>query len=321
MEQIKNYLTYFIGIFMIGIFMKEFRGFFEEQENKKALETLQDYFNHEFSVSDIKKSSKPLLWVHIPFERNARHWLDFNTRNTNRLNQPYIFFCLKSIIDNCGEDFQIVFVDNSSFSRLLKEWNIEINDKPEPIKGRLTQLAMHKILHEYGGITLPHSFFCLRSLKTLFTDILSNHDVFATKRASSNIVRDDVFVNDDRIIGCNRGSNILSDIIKDMEKMLSTDYTHDFDLSGKSSSLYDNPFIFSVNPALFGVVDESNEIIHSEDLIGHTKPIDFHSQCFGFTIDADFFLNKRKYEWFTRMSLEQVLESNTNIAKIIIENS
>ena len=59
---------------------------------------------------------KPILWVHTTHNINARHWLNFGSRNTLQLNQPYILSCIETIVRHCSDSFHICLIDDSSFS-------------------------------------------------------------------------------------------------------------------------------------------------------------------------------------------------------------
>ena len=59
------------------------------------------------SLEDIKK---PILWIHIAHEKNARWWQSFYSRSTEYLNQPYIFLTIRSIIQHCADDFHICLI-------------------------------------------------------------------------------------------------------------------------------------------------------------------------------------------------------------------
>ena len=51
--------------------------------------------------------------------------VDFHSRNTNNLNQPYLHLTIQSIIDHCSNDFHICLIDDDSFSKLIPEWDIK----------------------------------------------------------------------------------------------------------------------------------------------------------------------------------------------------
>ena len=46
----------------------------------------------------LAKSKKPILWIHMNYDINARWWSSFYSRNSTDLNQPYLYLTIKSII-------------------------------------------------------------------------------------------------------------------------------------------------------------------------------------------------------------------------------
>ena len=78
----------------------------KKQDNAKNVEEydlVKKYLLNEQSLL----GDKPNLWIPIEYEINSRNWLNFGSRNTRRLNQPYLYLTVKTIIDKCGESEQI----------------------------------------------------------------------------------------------------------------------------------------------------------------------------------------------------------------------
>ena len=48
---------------------------------------------------DLAQSKKPIVWIHIPYEINSRSWDSFYSRNSENLNQPYLYLTIESIIN------------------------------------------------------------------------------------------------------------------------------------------------------------------------------------------------------------------------------
>ena len=59
--------------------------------------------------------NRPKIWIHSKYELNARKWKDFQSRNSTDLNQPYIHATIKTIINHCGNDFNVCLIDDESF--------------------------------------------------------------------------------------------------------------------------------------------------------------------------------------------------------------
>ena len=56
---------------------------------------------------------KPIIWVHIPYDINARKWESFFSRNTENLNQDYLYLTLRTIIEKNSNDFHICLINEN----------------------------------------------------------------------------------------------------------------------------------------------------------------------------------------------------------------
>ena len=98
----------------------------------KHIKSKEDELNKEFNANSINKylleqeeilkSSKPILWIHIPREKNARKINNLASPNSDNLNMPYVYLTVRSIIEKCGKSFTICLIDDDSFKKLLPGW-------------------------------------------------------------------------------------------------------------------------------------------------------------------------------------------------------
>ena len=77
---------------------------------------IQNYLLTDSSLSDVKK---PILWIPIEYEYNARNWLSFGSRSSFELNQPYMYLTVKSIINQCGDSFHICILKYGKYKHYL----------------------------------------------------------------------------------------------------------------------------------------------------------------------------------------------------------
>ena len=112
---------------------------------------------------DLAKKTKPFLWIHLQYDVNARCWPSFFSRNTTLLNQPYHYITIKSIMDKCGEDFNICLIDDRTFNALIPGWTIDMSQVGDPLKSKIRELALAKILYHYGGCLIPGSLKCFKN--------------------------------------------------------------------------------------------------------------------------------------------------------------
>jgi hypothetical protein len=118
--------------------------------------------------SPLQGKYKPKLWIHSNVEVNARDWKTNMFRNSSTLAQPYLSLTIQSIINFCGDDFHVCLIDDNSFAKLIPTWDLDMTTVSEPMKTYIREIGMLKLLYFYGGLRVPDSFLCLRSLYPLY---------------------------------------------------------------------------------------------------------------------------------------------------------
>lgn len=143
-----------------------YRRYVEKEERNQKLCDLY-IINREL----LTKNGKPILWIPVPHQHNARKWSSFYSRSSDSLNVPYLYLAIKSIIEKCGNSFQICIIDDDSFGKLLPNWLPELNKVGDPLREKVRYLGMIELLYNYGGLLVPPSFLCMRDLYPLCEDI------------------------------------------------------------------------------------------------------------------------------------------------------
>ena len=169
---------------------------------------------------------KPIIWIHIEYNYNCRNWCSFGSRSSYELNMPYIYLTIQSIVSKCGEDFHICILDDYSFSKILPDFNIDLDKVGEPIRTQLRNMALMKVIYTYGGILLENSFICMKSLKSLQDKIENTNKPIVGEfinTANSNSL--EVFSPSTKLIGCVKECPILNNYIQYLEKINKNDYT------------------------------------------------------------------------------------------------
>lgn len=305
-----------IGSLIYGVYKDKRQSSIEDQHYKLVREYL-------LNDHPLVNKKKPLLWIHLDYRINARDWISFNSRNSNNLNQPYLYLTIKSIVDKCGNDFNICIIDDNTFINILPNWNIELNSVADPIKKKLRLLALMNVLQIYGGMLLPASFFCIKSMKNLYNK-LTEESMFVGDFLNKNItsMENNLYVNN-RLIGCKRDCNKMKDFINHIQVIISKDHVNESEFTGSIDkwleSCMNKNEISLLNSEMLGLVSNDNKLIILDDLMNNTF-IDLHKDAHGIYIPSDEILLRKKYQWFARLSPEQVLKSNTLIGKYILIN-
>jgi hypothetical protein len=318
MQNVKNYIIGTIITLGAAVLYEKYVRHDKKLQalNNQAL--IKQYLLND-SLEDIKK---PILWIHVTHEKNSRWWQSFYSRNTEYLNQPYIFLTIRSIIQHCADNFHICLIDDESFSSLIPGWKHNVSQMADPIRSHVRSLALTKVLYTYGGMLVPNSFICTHNLLPLYSAGLASTDMFVCENQStSNVVDKTYYFPNMSFIGCNKESDNMHELSNSVSRVISSDYTNQMDFTGELNRLcYDmviNGKISVVCGSKIGVKKQNGEPLAIEELMGDSY-IDMPSGMLGLYIPSDRILSRTKYQWFARLSVAQALQSKTMIGKYLV---
>ena len=312
-----KYFYSFIVIVAIGILYEKYNNKNEENQIVNEQELIQKFLLSENSYL----GGKPNLWIHTTLDINARNWKSFFSRNTRDLNQPYILLCIQSIVNKCSDSFNICLIDDSSFEKLIPGWRIDLDEVADPVKTHLRTLGLMKVLYYYGGLLCPNSVLALQNFKDTYYNSLKYRDCFVgtfVNRSSVSIKT----MPSHRFMGCKRNSKIVKEFIQFLEILNSKDYTNTPEFIGMSER-----FLFKVSkendivqlPAqTLCVIDKNNKLMVIDELLSDSYYQVDEKECIGIYLPADEILKRFKYQWFARMSCEQILDSDLTISKYFL---
>lgn len=334
LNYITRNITTLIVILGLGFLYNRYKEKFEPYDQSKEYNMIKKYLlnvsdeSEKSSLGENQTKKGPLLWVHMDYTINSRNWLDFSSRNSSEFNQPYQYLTVSSMVNHCGKSFNIVLIDDNSFKHIIPEWNHDLSNIPDPIKSNMRKLGLCKILYLYGGLLLPSSFLCMKDLYDFHKGYLTKgKDMFVGTFVNTNVTSQygiTDYMPDIRLMGCKRKSHGMNDLISYIQKILSSDYTSAEEFDGKISrkcfEMIENKKIEGVCPGMLGCKDNDSRPILLDDLMGE-KYVKVRDCAVGIYIPSDQILKRTKYEWFARLSVEQVLESNIAISKYLLVNT
>ena len=323
MQDYTNYIILFAILIGVGFLYNRYK-------NKSQRETSTENYNaiRKYLLNDVDdevmegKLKKPIMWIHIDYEYNARNWLSFGSRSSLELNQPYLYLTANSIINHCEKDFHICFIDDDAFYKLLPKWNVDMKKISGIVKDNMRNLAMTKLLYTYGGFRVPLSFVCMRNLISLYKSGTNRESAFICELVDRNITSTEFnFYPSIAFMGANKGCIVLNDMADFMQRTISKDYTDQSKFLGDfdrwCNTRVQRGQLKLVEGKLVGTKTMEDEQIIIDDLLSNDY-IDLYSNAYGIYIPANEVLKRRNYEWFSRMSPDQVLESNIIISKYIL---
>jgi hypothetical protein len=321
-----SYLLAFVFLVAFGIL---FQKYLEKKARNIGPDNYNDVKQYLLSESSLAKSKKPIMWIYTPYEYNSRDWLSFGSRSSYNLNQPYLNLCVRSIIKHCDKSFTICIVDDNSFAKLIPGWNIDLSVIGDPIVSNVRQLAMAKLIYNYGGMSVPISFLCFKDLIDMYDrGISSTNDnkginkMFVCENVNTNIsATNNQFYPDTAFIGAKKNTPKLKEFIDHMQRLISGDYTAQIEFLGNfdkwANKHVNNKSINMIPGTDVGVKTMENKPVLVDDLLGEDY-IKLHDGMYGIWIPAASILKRRNYEWFARLNNEQIFQGKFILAKYFV---
>jgi hypothetical protein len=303
----------------VGMLYEKYKGYIDDDEELKHYELVRKYLLNDSSLA---QSKRPIIWIHLNYEQNSRHWLSFGSRNSDDLNQPYLHLTIKSIIDKCGEDFNICLIDDDSFANILPGWNIDLHLVADPVKDKLRQLALAQVLHSFGGMLLPASFICFDNLNKVYNSGTKGDKMFVGEFADNNSTSvSHNFYPSTKIMGCEKSNEVMAEYIQFLQNVISKDYTDESNFVGCYGRWCNDKINANemnlITADILGIKDRTNKVINVERLIGNSY-IDLCNNVVGVYVPHDEILKRTSIQWFARLSAKQSLEADTNISKYLL---
>lgn len=322
--KVNNYTNYIFlfSILLVAFFLKQrYQNKLDREHDMENNDVIQKYL---LSESDIinGKDTKPILWILLKYDYNARDWASFGSRSSTNLNQPYLYLTAKTIIKQCEDTFHICFVDDESFAKLIPDWNIDMNKISDPIKRNIREMGMTKLLYRYGGMRVPLSFVCMRDLIELYETGTMNNKVFICETTDRNITstHHDFYPNI-QFMGAKRENNTIMELIDFMQRTISSDFTDESHFLGEFNRWCElriqHGKIKLIDGKLIGTKTMEDTSIGIEMLLSNDY-MDIYPNTYGIYIPADEVLKRTHYSWFARMSPTQILESKMIISKYLL---
>jgi hypothetical protein len=146
---LSNLFILFFILIVLGFLYKKYTDKLEREEKSDSYEAIRNFLLEDETLG---KKRKPILWVYVPYEYNARQWLSFGSRTSTDLNQPYLYLTMRTIIKKCNDSFTVCIIDDTSFKKLLPDWSIDMSIISDPILHNIKTLGIARLIHTYGGM-------------------------------------------------------------------------------------------------------------------------------------------------------------------------
>jgi hypothetical protein len=301
-----------------------FQKYLEKQARTRngISDNYNDVKQYLLNESSLAKSKKPIMWIYTPYEYNSRDWLSFGSRSSYNLNQPYLNLCVRSIIKHCDKSFTICIIDDNSFAKLIPGWNIDLSMAGDPIVSNIRQLAMSKLIYNYGGVSVPISFLCFKDLIDMYERGTNSDKMFVCENVNTNIsATNNQFYPDTTFFGAKKKNEQLNSFIEYLQRIISSDYTAQSEFLGNfdkwANKMVNKKQINMIPGTDVGTKTIDNNPVLVDDLLSDDY-IKFYDGMYGIWIPSETILKRRNYEWFARLSNEQIFQSKFILAKYFV---
>lgn len=306
----------FILITTLGIFYDKYREKYDPDPEKLQFDLVQEHLLE--NNGDLNLIKKPIMWIHVDYDKNSRHWETFYSRSNNNLNQPYLNMCVETIIKHCGDSFNICLINDSSFFKLLNNWTIDLDKLPKTLKARTRFLGMLKLLEKYGGVVMPNSMLIMKDFIKCHKKYLGVNGAYVGEFISRNVTSTQKRTSPShKLIASEKNNKIIKDLCSFMEVLLSTDTTSEVEFDGKIDRMlfkYVNSSSINLIPARkLGMKTQDGYDILLDDLLQNTK-INFDKNMVGIYLPKEELLKRTNYRWFLTSNKMQILTSKTIIS-------
>jgi len=314
-----NLFILFLILAVLGFLYRRFEDKLMREENKDNYDAIQQFLLDDVTLG---KSKKPILWIHVPYEYNSRKWLDFGSRSSFDLNQPYLYLTVRSIIKHCSNSFTICIYDDNSFGKLLPGWEIDMTRLSDPILSNMRTMGMMKLLYTYGGMHCPISFLCMKDLSGLYAKGTRGNKMFICEtidRNSTSTTKN--FFPSTSFCGAPRENERVAELCNYIQNVSSHDHTAESKFLGQFDrwcmSKVQEGSINLIEGIEIGTKTVSEEQIILDDLMSNHY-LDLYKGTYGILIPSNELLSRLQYGWFVRSSPRQVLESDTIIGNYML---
>ena len=300
---------------------------YSRYQDKKAIqqmfESKEDVIRKVFiNETQVKKTNKPILWIHIPYEKNARIWENFYSRMTDNLNLPFMYLTIKSIIDNNVWDFHVCLIDDDSFTKLLPKWQVPMNNLEETALSKYRKLGLIKLVYEYGGFVVEPSFLCFKSLIGFMKSMNKSGKPFFFEELSpienERNTLETIYSPSLNFFGSPKKHEILETIIYNIEITIKNDNTSEMDFQNAIKQIIlknihsDNAYLLDCK--FIGNKTNEHQNIDVDDFLNQSTQIELYKESYGINIPYKTMLKRHKYMWFVNENISNILDGNYMLA-------
>ena len=214
--------------------------------------------------------------------------------------------CIKSIIDWCGQTYDIIIYDDTNIPVLLPDTKVDLMKLSGTLLEQYRELSKLQILHTYGGVMVPPSLFLKKSIK----EIDDPNTWYVCETYNDNNVSYSNVSCSTQLMGSNMENSELAKYINLYSNELKKDFVENYNFD---MNYFKQNNIPCIDGKLIGTKTRYNDKISIEDLMSNKKII-LDKNHIGLYIPHEQLMKRKVYNWFCNLSEEEVLKCQVFIS-------
>ena len=320
-SNISTVLMAFLGLGAAGYL-------YSRNQDKKALdsmfETKEDIIRKVFiNETQVNKTRKPIMWIHVPYEKNARICENFYSRSSENLNLPFMFLTIKSIIDHNVWDFHICLIDDETFGKLLPKWDVPMDGLEDIALHKYRQLGLLRLVYEFGGIVVNPAFLSFKSLIGFHDSMKKSKMPFFFEEASpiestTNTI-ETIYSPSLNFFGSPKQHDTIKNIIYNVDVAIKQDNTNEMDFQNGIKQLILKQIheqkAYLLDCKYIGNKTNNGKNIDVDDYLNQSTQIELYKESYGICIPYQTMMKRHKYMWFVNEDINNILHGNYMLAQ------
>jgi len=262
------------------------------------------------NYTDINKSNKSKLFIHLSQERNERNWLNFGSRSSEELNMDICLLCIESIITFCDDLYQVIIYTNDDISKMIPDDELCSIENPNLLSGvdlkQWESYCKFKLLDVYGGVVMEPHFLFIASPPEIFYKPKAL-TVCEMNNEGMNLTNLNIIPSFGSLMVSPKGDETVKFYLDYFKNLCHNDYsvsTQHFDrASGKIDCILKFP------SEQIGTTDAKGNPLYLENLFSNEN-FSLSSNNFCLFINMELLKRNRKYGWILKMSKSDIETSN-----------
>ena len=271
------------------------------------------------NYTDINKSNKHKIFIHITQEKNERNWSNFASRSSEEMNMDICLLCIESIITFCDNKYEIIIYTNDDIGEIIPNDELCNIKNPKMLSGvdlkQWESYCKFKLLDLYGGVVMspyflfrappPESFL---NPKALTICEMSNEGL-----QSTNL---DIIPSFGNLMTSPKNDKTVSFYLDYFKHLCQNHYSEESEYFDKVYSKLDN--VLNFPSELIGTSDAKGNPLYLEDLFS-TENLHLSTNNFCLFINIELLKRSIKYGWILKMSKSELKSSDmffSNISRL-----